>query len=224
MSIFSTGPARRTTSHSVICNAIPPMGATPAAPAASAEPLACSLAAAHCPSWLTKSALVSGRSVISFLPAENVAQSGLRISVSGFGTSVRLFRLRSEEHAPKAGTSAAMASARHIIRFDRCIANAPNSHERARRARRAGFCVSTITLINRAFCPLRVPSQGRPRARCARPYTEFDHAAGDARPTPDLSRLQRWLRDAHRDDPGDPQEQKIHRQEGGQARSDIPTL
>ncbi len=60
-SIFSTAPARRTTSHSVICNAIPPAPGPLPADDGSAKPAACSVAAAHAPSALTRSAGVTGR-------------------------------------------------------------------------------------------------------------------------------------------------------------------
>src|SRR5262249_56457120 len=55
-------------------------------------------------------------------PPENVAQSGLRIRVSGLGTSVTLLRLRSDEQAPTAATSAAAAPMRQANPINRCIA------------------------------------------------------------------------------------------------------
>src|SRR5262249_18986784 len=112
-STFSTGPARRTTSHSVICSAIPPVtgAAAGAAPAAADSAKPCSGPAAHCPSGPTKSAAVIGRSSKLLLPPENVAQSGFLSMGSGLGTSVTLFRLRSDEHAPSPTASTASATA-----------------------------------------------------------------------------------------------------------------
>src|SRR5262249_62361353 len=108
-SIFSTGPARRTPSHSVICSAIPPV--IGAAPAVVESFPACSVSPEHWPAALTRSAAVTGRNAKSFLPPEKVAQSGLRSRVSGLGTSVTLLRLRSAEHAPSPAANAATASA-----------------------------------------------------------------------------------------------------------------
>src|SRR5262245_38629937 len=74
-----------------------------------------------------------------------------------------------------------------------------------------------MILINRAFCLLRgsrLKHGGLPHARIGTSASTGTCAAGNSRPTTDLSRLHPWLRGAHRDDPGDPQEQKIHRQEG----------
>src|SRR5262249_39785230 len=145
---------------------------------------------------------------------ENVAQSGLRIRVSGLGTSVRLFRLRSDEHAPNACTSAAIANACKTIRFARCIAHAPNCHDWPDRAG-TGFCASSMTLINRAFClgawrswgtPAEGREQGRPRRRIEA-RSGFTRSAA-ARTALLISCL--WLREANGKHPGDPQEQKVH--------------
>ena len=94
-------PARRTTSHSVICSEIPPAasGAARARGLSRRSPRP-ARPPAHCPSGPTRSAAVIGRSSKSFLPPEKVAQSGLRMSDSGLGASVTLFRLRSDEQAP----------------------------------------------------------------------------------------------------------------------------
>ena len=62
-----------------------------------------------------------GRSEKSVLPGEIAAQSGLRIRVSGLGTRVRLFRLRSDEHPATASASATTVIC-NGVRFDRCIA------------------------------------------------------------------------------------------------------
>jgi hypothetical protein len=106
---------------------------------------------------------VIGRSKKSFLPVEKVAQSGFRSSVSGFGASVRLFKLRSDEHAPTASASAAIAVIRNAIPFLRCIAKARLYNGFERRRRLAGFCASITTVINRYLflrlgCLPRVPA------------------------------------------------------------------
>src|SRR5215831_15649999 len=106
-------PARRTTSHSVICRDMPPdacgvaAGAAPGATGCSAKPDAWVPLAAHCPSGPTRSAAVIGRSSKSLLPPEKVAQSGLVMTVLGLGASVTSVRLRLDEQAPNAEASAA---------------------------------------------------------------------------------------------------------------------
>ena len=64
----------------------------------------------------------TGRSEKSVLPGEIAAQSGLRIMVSGLGTRVRLFRLRSDEHPATASASAATVMCNGMP-FNRCIAS-----------------------------------------------------------------------------------------------------
>src|SRR6266576_3852663 len=126
--------------------------ATGAAPAVVGSLPACSPSPAHWPAALTRSAAVTGRSVNSFLLPENVAQSGLRSKVSGLGTSVRLLRLRLDEHAARAEQNTATAIMRNPIWFGLCIATAPAPVTGLdRRAQRKRFCVSTIGLINGCF-------------------------------------------------------------------------
>src|SRR5262249_48328104 len=99
-------------------------------PPETAAPVAVGSAAAspprllHCPSAPTRSAAVTGRSSNSFLPPEKVVQSGLRSKVSGLGTSVTPFKLRSDEHAAMAQASVAIAIMRNTIWITRCIATA----------------------------------------------------------------------------------------------------
>src|SRR5437016_6304100 len=201
-SIFSTGPARRTTSHSVICSAMPPV--TGADPAVVASFPACSASPAHWPAALTRSAAVTGRNVKSFLPPEKVAQSGLRSNVSGLGTSVTLLRLRSEEHAATAEPNTVMASTCKIL-LRRCLPAArPPRVGIDPRARSPRFCVSILTLIFTCF-PQAIRSTDPNRQVRERMTLRL------LRPRPRLS-------DAHRDDPGNPEEHKIHRQKGWQAR------
>src|SRR6266852_4511668 len=84
-------------------------------PPATGSAAACPAPPSHCPSELTRSAAVTGRSSNSFLPPEKVAQSGLRSNVSGLGTSVTPLRLRSDEHADIAHASVAIAIMRSTI-------------------------------------------------------------------------------------------------------------
>src|SRR5262249_1222292 len=186
----------------------PPTGAPAAAGSAAASPAPL----LHCPSAPTRSAAVTGRSANSFLPPEKVAQSGLRSNVSGLGTSVTPFKLRSDEHAAMAQASVAIAIMRNPIWFTRCIATALTPATGLdRRAQQARFCVSIITLINRCFC------------RQTRRFSGRSTAVPDGKRraritlTTTLLRPRLRLRDPDRDDPGDPEEQKIHRQEGRQA-------
>jgi len=65
---------------------------------------------------------VIGRSSKSFLPPENVAQSGLVIIVDGFGARVTSVRLRLDEHAAAADATAVAATIRSRLRLDRLIA------------------------------------------------------------------------------------------------------
>src|SRR4029077_11210175 len=168
---------------------------------------------AHWPAALTRSAAVTGRSVNSFLPPENVAQSGLRSKVSGLGTSVRLLRPRSDEHAARAEQNTATAIMRNPIWFSVCIATAPAPVTGLdRRAQRRGFCVSTIGLINGCF-RFRTREVG---AKTCPPYRA--KARGAATPRKYLLRPDPRLRDADRDHPGKPEEQKIHRQKRRQTR------
>src|SRR5215831_15247855 len=193
-SILSTWPARRTTSHSVICSAMPPETA------ADASVPACSPSPVHWPAVLTRSAAVTGRRTNSFLPPEKLVQSGLRSKVSGFGTSVTLFRPRSEEHATRTQPTAATAIRRNTICLCPCIATASTAGLDQGAIVR-NFCVSTSIVINRRF---------RFRTRQSAAYNEAI-TSGSLRPHP-------RLREADRYHPRAPEEQKIHRQKGRQAR------
>src|SRR5215469_14465910 len=116
---------------------MPPATSPPAAVGSAA---ACPSPLLHCPSALTRSAAVTGRSSKLFLPPEKFAQSGLRSNVSGLGTSVTPLRLRSDEHAAIAHASVAIAIMRSTIWFSRCIAAVlPRQSASTRHAQAAGI-------------------------------------------------------------------------------------
>src|SRR5262249_21004239 len=165
--IFPPAPARPPPSPPVSRSAIPPV--IGAAPAVVESFPACSVSPEHWPAALTRSAAVTGRNAKSFLPPEKVAQSGLRSSVSGLGTSVTLLRLRSDEHADTAEPSAVIASTRKIwLRRCNAVALTPTVGL-DRRACRPRFCVSTLALIFSCF-PLgnRQHEPARPRTMALR--------------------------------------------------------
>jgi hypothetical protein len=124
-SIFSTGPARCTTSHSVICNAMPPgvSGSVCAGPAA--VPAGAGWGRGpHCPSCPTMSAVVTVPELL--LPQACVEPPEVFGEASGLGPRVRLLRLRSAEQAPRI-RARTIAVAHAPTRFGRCIARGKGS-------------------------------------------------------------------------------------------------
>ena len=175
MSVLSGTPVRFTTSHSVICSAIPPctVGVDAGSTGSPGAAATCPGPPAHCPSGLDEIGLT------------HRAQAELALAAGkcrpvGFGGSGR-FRIGREGHIVQAHIGRARADrgreqanrrdtlhdspgsmiCRALHHFSPVSLNPLTFHMHRVRRRTSSFCASTVARINISFRPQRTKPQGR---------------------------------------------------------------